>query len=396
MSIFMTTTITLDDLDKKRQDLSFEGLDMSYGEIISLVRNKELVISPEYQRMFRWTSVQQSLFIESILLRIPIPQIFIIERTDGVWELTDGLQRISTILHFFGPEELGEEVYRKVFNDFEEFIDSNNQEQSCSTLRLEGCKLIKELNNQTIKEMTVRDRLIIKRSSIRVVVVKRQSDEYFRYELFNRLNTGGSPLSPQEIRNCSARMIGEKGIKFYDFLIECTKNPDFIECIATLSDNVREQKGAEELVLRFFALKNAQELFKKSIREWLDEYMDQVLFQNSDFDYHEQKSSFEQVFRCIKRIMGENAFVKYRSNNPFGGLAPAYFEAVSKAFLNNIGNINDNRKTDERIKQTVINVFESPEFKENTGTGSNTQTKLNNRISMIDRAIQNVLNVNNE
>ncbi|MDR2117534.1 MAG: DUF262 domain-containing protein, partial [Planctomycetaceae bacterium] len=87
----MTSTITLNDLDKKRQDISFEGLDMSYGEIISLVRNKELVISPDYQRMFRWTPTQQSTFIESILLRIPIPQIFIIERADGIWELTDGL-----------------------------------------------------------------------------------------------------------------------------------------------------------------------------------------------------------------------------------------------------------------------------------------------------------------
>lgn len=72
-----------------------DTFDMSFGEIFSLHSNKELIIQPEYQRLFRWTVQQKSHLIESVLLELPIPQIFVIENPDGVLELIDGLQRVS-------------------------------------------------------------------------------------------------------------------------------------------------------------------------------------------------------------------------------------------------------------------------------------------------------------
>ena len=75
---------------------------MSIGEIMNLYRDEEIVIRPEFQRLFRWSIKQKSRFIESILIGIPIPSIFIQQREDGVWEIIDGLQRISTILEFVG------------------------------------------------------------------------------------------------------------------------------------------------------------------------------------------------------------------------------------------------------------------------------------------------------
>ena len=94
-----------------------------------------------------------------------------------------------------------------------------------------------------------------------------------RYEMFKRLNTGGSILASQEIRNCTARMLGEKGVAFYQFLQDCAVRPDFQTCIEPLSQSDRDQKGDEELVLRFFAVKKAQDLFSGSVRDWLDDYM---------------------------------------------------------------------------------------------------------------------------
>ena len=174
-----------------------DNFDLSFGEISNLHANKELIIQPEYQRLFRWSNQQRSHLIESILLELPIPQIFTIENSDGVLELIDGLQRTSTVLQFIDPTSIGLEP-----------------------LVLEGCSLIDELNGKTFTDLPLSLRLSIKRSPLRTVVIKKQSKAFLRYEMFKRLNTGGSNLEPQEIRNCSARMLGEAGIRFYATLVE--------------------------------------------------------------------------------------------------------------------------------------------------------------------------------
>ena len=89
------------EIQKYRQEIKSERMDMSFGEIINMYRDKEIIISPEYQRAFRWDEQRQSDFIESILLGIPFPSIFVATNPDGKWELIDGLQRVSTVLSFF-------------------------------------------------------------------------------------------------------------------------------------------------------------------------------------------------------------------------------------------------------------------------------------------------------
>src|ERR1700722_18701025 len=75
---------------------------LSVGEIVNMYRDKELNINPDFQRLFRWEIGQKSKLIESLLLGIPIPSIFVFEKEDSTWELIDGLQRISTLLEFMG------------------------------------------------------------------------------------------------------------------------------------------------------------------------------------------------------------------------------------------------------------------------------------------------------
>jgi len=92
-------------VSKKRNTLKTDRLDMSFGELINIYSDKELFISPEYQRAFRWSDYQRTRFIESVLLGIPIPPIFVAEDDNGKWEVVDGLQRISTasLLHIPAP-----------------------------------------------------------------------------------------------------------------------------------------------------------------------------------------------------------------------------------------------------------------------------------------------------
>lgn len=95
-------------IDKKIGEVRTDSLDLSFGEITNLYSNKELVIQPEYQRLFRWDMEQRSRIIESILLELPIPQIFVIENENGVIELIDGLSDARA--RYCSPHGLGREA----------------------------------------------------------------------------------------------------------------------------------------------------------------------------------------------------------------------------------------------------------------------------------------------
>src|SRR5688500_3749264 len=90
------------EIDENRATIRTDAYPMSVGELMNLYRDGELDIHPEFQRFFRWSPLQKSRFIESLLLGIPIPSIFVHQRMDGVWDVIDGLQRLSTIFEFVG------------------------------------------------------------------------------------------------------------------------------------------------------------------------------------------------------------------------------------------------------------------------------------------------------
>lgn len=355
------------EIDKKIGEVRTESLDISFGEIISLYTNKELIIDPEYQRLFRWSNQQKSRLIESILLELPIPQIFTIENNDGVLELIDGLQRLSSIIQFIDASVLNLEP-----------------------LQLEGCDQILALNDKTFEDLSVRLKLRIKRSSVRTVIIKRQSKPFLRYEMFKRLNTGGSLLSPQEIRNCSSRMVGKEGIKFYNFLQEMTNYSAFVNCIESLSESEKDERGDEELVLRFFAAKNQRDLFRRSVRDWLDNYMEDILLNKIEFDYEKEEKDFKDLFDYLARILGNSAFVRHRGKSPIGALAPAYYEAVTMGTFNvleRIKNLDDNL-----VKSTIIQTTQSDSFKDNIGSGANTKSKLVKRIKEVEESLIKLVN----
>jgi hypothetical protein len=91
-----------DQIAEARRTISSEGYPMSIGELTNLYRDGELNVRPEFQRFFRWTNTQKSRLVESLLLGIPLPSIFVAQTADGRWELVDGLQRVSTILQLQG------------------------------------------------------------------------------------------------------------------------------------------------------------------------------------------------------------------------------------------------------------------------------------------------------
>ena len=223
-------------ITEKRNSLKTDRLDMSFGELMSMFEEGDLFITPEYQRVFRWAPFQQTRFIESVLLGIPIPPIFVAEDASGKWEVVDGLQRISTIFSFFGL--------------LNELPDKNN------SILTRG-EIVTELEGLTIDTIPIKLKTTIKRSVCRVEIVRWDSIEDIRYELFNRLNTGASPLSDQEIRNCIFRAYA---IDLNKVLRDVAKLPEFNDLISP-SESKKEEMFLEELTLRFFAFKHLTDEF---------------------------------------------------------------------------------------------------------------------------------------
>jgi len=98
----------LTQLEAQRKKVDVDNFDVTVRELVRMVESNEIDRAPEYQRKFRWDKERESKLIESVLLGLPIPTVFMATNKDGTWELVDGLQRISSLLHFAGaPESLG-------------------------------------------------------------------------------------------------------------------------------------------------------------------------------------------------------------------------------------------------------------------------------------------------
>lgn len=267
-------------IEEQRNMLSTDRLDLSFGEIIRMYQDGDIIIKPAFQRYFRWNLEQRTRFIESILLGIPIPPIFVAADGKGVWELVDGLQRISTIISFFG-----------LLKSEDEGIRNKNHwvlEEGDRVDTLTG------FTYQTLPELFQRN---LKRATCRVEILNWNGSYDMRFELFNRLNTGGSPLTPQEIRNCIYRDISDE---FNNFLKRLSNNQNFKKLI-NLSNEQIEQLYHEELALRFLSLYKNSENIKGSIAQHMTDFMKQAL-ENKEFNYSEYEEIFTKVFALLKNL----------------------------------------------------------------------------------------------
>lgn len=187
-----------DEIKKAKKEIVSDGYDMSVGEIISLYKEGDMIIDPYFQRLFRWEKEQKTKFIESLLLGIPIPPIFVFQNEEGIWELIDGLQRLSTIFEFAGILRLPKgETATPMSLGSAGFIPS-----------LAG-KYWNSTSDQEDNGIGRINQFEMRRARIRVEILRKESDPFVKYELFQRLNTGGAKLSEQEVRNCMTVMLNK-------------------------------------------------------------------------------------------------------------------------------------------------------------------------------------------
>ncbi len=268
-----------------RKEIISDGYEMSVGEVINLYKEGEIFINPIYQRLFRWDASRKTRFIESVLLGIPVPPIFVYQNADGVWELIDGLQRLSTILEFVG-------------------ILKKEDGSLSAPLILEGTRFLPSLANRIWTEAnvdgcepidSVQERGF-KRARLRVEILKQESDPDAKFELFQRLNTGGLTLSEQEVRNCVAVMVDET---FYEWLAKTISTNESFKRTTDQTENALEkQRTAVELALRFFCFRRVDYKPGLDVHEYLDDAMMRII-KDEDFDRTKEEEIFQETFRFL-------------------------------------------------------------------------------------------------
>lgn len=258
-------------------------------------KNENEIFVPDYQREFTWDNQRQSKFIESIILGLPVPLVFLAENNEGRLEIVDGSQRIRTLAAFLSGE-----------------------------LVLCDLKKLTNLNNLSFNQLSIGRQRKIKNSALRAIVLRDNTTEETKNDIFERINRGSDPLYSMEKR---------KGIfkgAFNDFIYyECAKNEVFRR-MTPLAPLVEKRQEHEELILRFFALYDAYPNFaftdKIGIATYLDEYLQQMNTEAAnDPDFLQKKRNlFNQMITFVSKSF-EYGFARGNVHQ----VSRVYFEAIS-------------------------------------------------------------------
>lgn len=341
-----------------------DAYQMSIGEIVSMYEQGEIVIHPDFQRLFRWTLDQKSRLIESILLGIPLPPIFVFEREDGNWELIDGLQRISTLLEFMG-----------ILND--------PYENKCTPSILEATKYLPSLNNVVWEKSNLiayanldeqnelpKDlKLAIRRSRLGVEILKRPSDSTTKYDLFQRLNAGGTQANPQELRNCIMIMVNPDCFRRIKISAE---NDNFLS-VCNIQEEQRERQKHMEFATRCAVMIGTKYDGKLDVEAYIDSGVVDV-FSRPDFD--ELISKMDRTFTLLARSYGSDALKRIENGRHSGKVGLVGLEGIAVAIGRNIDAIEALPNPIEFIKIKINEFWNDEETSTFASPGMRGTTRL--------------------
>jgi hypothetical protein len=299
------------------------------------------IFIPDYQRELVWSAKQQSRFIESILIRLPVPFIFAADvgvgDRAGALEIIDGSQRVRTLDNFLSDR-----------------------------LRLQDLVRLTTANGMRFSDFAKPRQMRFKRSTIRVIELTEKADEQARREMFDRLNSGGSKLTSMEVRR------GVMDGPFMKLIATCAGLPQFKELVP-LNERNANRKEYEELVLRYFAYANNYTGFQKSVEQFLSDYLQERNGSVTDAEASGMQEEFVRALNFVQQNF-PNGFkrVKYTT------VPRIRFEAIA------VGVTLALREQPALQPGPVDTWLDSPEFIKHTRSdASNSRPKLVNRIHYV-------------
>ena len=236
---------------------------------------------PDFQRNYVWSNTKASRLIESLLLDIPIPVVYVAEEPNHNYSVVDGQQRITSICSFVSGK----------FPDGRDF-------------KLSGLQVLKELNRQSFKDLSNDQQETILNSQIRLIIIEHGSHPDVKFEVFERLNLGAEKLNDQELRNSVYR--GE----YNNLLKELASNHYMLKIMG--SDKPHLRMADRQLILRFFAMwRNTHLKYKSPMKHFLNREMES--HQNPPpNELQELRNVFSKSIEMAHHVFGANAFRRFR------------------------------------------------------------------------------------
>lgn len=258
----------------------FTPIDYTLNALAEQVISGELDLQPQYQRRLRWNDSRKSQLIESFLMNVPVPPVFLSEEEGGVYAVIDGKQRITAITDFLTGE-----------------------------LELGGLTFYPDLNGKRFENLATSEQNFLKsRIPLRAIIILDRSPEDIKLETFRRVNTGGVPLNAQEIRNIAFRGA------LNDLIMELSELSHFHRLLGIKDKSrsaIHQHMRDAELVLRFLAFRKTWKQFAGSIKGHMDGFMEE----NRNLSKKELanlRGEFVRVLEVVDAAFGDRAFRRWK------------------------------------------------------------------------------------
>ncbi len=330
--------------------------------LLSRLRNEMIDLAPDFQRKAGiWTDGKQSRLIESLLLRIPIPSFYAAENKDGSWAIVDGIQRLTSIARFLEPQT----------------VDAD-------PLKLTGLEYLRNFDGAGFADLSGKLQIRLRETEVVVHVIRRGTPEPVMFNVFARINTGGEPLTRQEIRH--ALIPG----RARTLLAELAETTEFRQ--ATGYSVVGDRMADREMVLRFLAFRmTSPHAYKPGD---FDAFLAEAMHQVNRLDSVEEdrlRSEFITAMIAAREIFGHHAFRKYRRNQQRKSpINKALFEAVAV----NLASLDDDDR--ETLRQIdVLDAFaelmDDVEFERAISVGTGDARKVRKRFDAVKDLFEDAL-----
>jgi hypothetical protein len=350
--------------DKQMRQLVTQRLDIPLTSLANMIETKQIDVSPKFQRRGRWNDKQRSRFVESIIMNVPIPPVFLGEDEYGKYVVLDGRQRITALY---------------------EFIRGHYP--------LEGLEVWEELNGEKFDDIEEVQAFIYRRF-LPAIAILNESSKVIKYDVFDRLNTGGVVLTPMELRNALHRG------NFTRNLHRLSRNSTFRKLWGIPEGKQERKKNSIfrkmldlEFVLRFFSLERYEDF---TDRAKFNGFLSKVMIQKNaeyavDASQREvDKEAFSRAVECAHLVLGDDAFRKPANSTRRSPRSAPFADAVMHAFAY-VDPTKVNKTLASAAKKAIYDQFQKADYAAATGSGTNGRSAIKLRLERTARAVRDAL-----
>ena len=348
------------EVPKEVRKLRTQPYDKSIIDLMGMIERHEIDLRPNYQRNSVWDNKRASLLIESIWLNIPIPQIFVSVEENGMWNVIDGQQRLTSLWRYYNNE-----------------------------FKLRGLEVLSELNGYSYSNLEDKPQRLLHGGNIRIVALHEDSHPDIKFDVFMRINQGAVQLNAQELRNCLYR--GELNNSLHNL----AKTEQLLSILNLTKPHTRFKDI--EIILRYFAVSSSYKQgfsnYPGIMKKFLNDYMSEYRYA-SESDIHRNEQEFKENLNKVFEIFGKDSFKKWDiSEQQFDSklnlsLMDCQMLAVEKHSLDTV------RYHKNALKQSFVSIFESnepAEFHEAITSGTSSKAKLDLRVSFMIHIFDEVI-----